>query len=140
MAELVTILCQINCFRFGTNQLYVVLIEHTVVEQIKRTVKTRLPTHSWQYRIRLFALYNFFHNTPVYRLYINCICCGRISHDRRRVGVDQHHTVSLFTQRFTRLRTGVVKLTGLPYDNRTGTDDQDAFNIATTWHAFSSDR
>jgi hypothetical protein len=53
----------------------------------------------------------------------------RIGHHRRRIGVDQHHLVSLVLQRLDRLNAGIVEFASLADDDRTRPDDQDGFYI-----------
>lgn len=101
--------------------------QHALAFQLQRTVERGLTAHRRQYRIRALFFYDFAHHFPVDRLDVGGIGHFRVGHNGCRVGVDQDDAVTLFAQRLTRLRTRVVKFTGLANNNRASTKDQDIF-------------
>jgi len=58
----------------------------------------------------------------------------RISHDRRRIGINQDDPVALFAQSLTCLRAGIIKFTGLADNYRASADNQNTFYISTFRH------
>ena len=81
---------------------------------------------------------DLFQGLDVERLDIGDIGGGRIGHDRRRVGVDQHDLVAEGAQGLARLGAGIVELTGLADDDGAGTDDQNLMDVVTSGHGCSS--
>ena len=62
----------------------------------------------------------------------------RVSHDRRRVGVDQGDAQPLFLEHAAGLGAGVVELASLANDDWAGADDQDVVDVVALWHSYSS--
>ena len=105
-----------------------------VTFQLQRTVQRGLAAHGRQHGIRALFFDNFTYHFPVNRLDVGRISHFRVGHDGRRVGVHQNNAVALFTQGFTGLRAGVVKLTRLTDNNRARAQNQDTFYVCTFWH------
>ena len=97
--------------------------------EVEGTVQCRLATHGWQNRIRTFLGDDLFNDLPGYRFDISGIGHGRVSHDRRRVGVDEDDPVPLFAQRLAGLGSGVVELTRLANHYRTCTQDENTVYV-----------
>jgi hypothetical protein len=57
-----------------------------------------------------------------------------ISHDRRRIGVDQDHPEALVPQHAAGLSTGIVELAGLPNHNGTRADHKNGSDIGPARH------
>ena len=57
-----------------------------------------------------------------------------VGHDRRRVGVGEHHPVALLAQHPAGLGAGVVELARLADDDRAGADDQDRLEVVAAGH------
>src|SRR5690606_20714124 len=100
----------------------------------KGTVQCSLTTHGRKNSIWAFFLNNRCNSLPSNWLNVSCIRHGWVGHDGRWIRVDQNNAVTFFTKGFTCLSTGVVKLTCLADDNRTSTNNQDAFNVSTFSH------
>ncbi len=103
--EAATVFSFINRIGGGTNHGHAKLGQHTLALQLQRTVQRGLTTHGRQHRIRALFFNDFTHHFPVDRLDVGRIRHFRVGHDGGRVGVHQNDAVTLFTQRFTRLRT-----------------------------------
>ena len=111
----------------GANHFHAELFQHPIVVQVQGTVQCGLATHGGQQRVRALLLDDLGHGLPGNRLDVGRIRHGRVGHDGGRVGVHQNDPEPLFPQRLTRLRTGVVKLTGLADHNRASANNEDAF-------------
>ena len=68
-------------------------------------VKCNLSAHSWQDRIRLLLLDDLFDVVRCDGLYVRRISDVRIRHDRCRVRVDEHDSITLFSEYLTGLRS-----------------------------------
>ena len=111
----------------GANHFHAELFQHPIVVQVQGTVQCGLATHGGQQRVRALLLDDLGHGLPGNRLDVGRIRHGRVGHDGGRIGVHQNDPETLFPQRLTRLRTGVVKLTGLADHNRASANNEDAF-------------
>ncbi len=60
-----------------------------------------------------------------------------VGHNGSRVRVDQDDLDPLFAQRAAGLRARIVKLGGLPDNDRAGTNDDNFFNVAPFAHSRS---
>ena len=122
----------------GPDQLHAVLFEHPGLGQLHRPVQSRLSAHGGQEGIRSLDLDDLgaglggdgLHVGPVRRL--------RVGHDRGGIAVDEDDLVALLAQGLAGLRAGVVELTGLADDDRTGTDEHDLVQVVSTRHARGS--
>ena len=103
--EALTVFCFINGIGGSTDHGDTELFQYTTAFQFQCAVQCGLATHSWQYCIRALFFDNFAHNFPVDWLDVSRIRHFRVGHNGCRVGVNQDNAVTLFTQRFTRLRT-----------------------------------
>src|SRR5579863_5121134 len=79
---------------------------------------------------------NLFHIAARERLDIGAIGKFGIGHDGGRVGVHQHHLVSLLLESLAGLRTRVVELGRLADNNRTRPDYKNFLNVISSWHLF----
>ena len=134
--ELEPVFGLVDGLRRSAYQLDLVFVENTVVPQLKRTVQGGLPPHGGQNCIRALLGNDFLHCLPSDRFNVGHISRGRIGHDGGRIAVDQDHLVTLFPQRLASLNARVIKFTGLANDDRAGTYDQNAFDVASLWHVF----
>ena len=93
--------------------------------QVHRKVQCGLATEGRQQRIWLFFGDDRLEHGHGKRLDIGGIREVRVGHDRGRVRVGQDDAVALLPKDSTGLGSGVIKLTGLPDDDRSRTDHQD---------------
>ena len=128
----------INRVGGGANHRHAELFQHSLALQLQRTVQRRLAAHGRQYRVRTLFFDDFAYHFPLNRLDVGRIGHLRVGHNRCRVGVDEDYAIALFTQRLTRLRAGVVKLTRLADNNRARAQNQDTFYICTFWHSLNT--
>ena len=105
VSKLIAILGQIDGFWSGANQLNRILVQHTVMVEIECAVQPGLPAHGWQYGVGSLAFNDALNQLPVNRLDVDGICSCRVSHDGRRIGVNQYNAITLFAQRLASLRT-----------------------------------
>ena len=111
----------------GTDQLHAVFFKDPLAIEIHREVQSRLAAHRGQNRIGLFLGDDALKHLPVEGFDVGGVGHGRIGHDGRGVGVDEHHAVALFLQRLAGLGAGIVELAGLADDDRTGPENHDGF-------------
>ena len=116
------------------DQLDVVLLEHAGVGEIDGEVERRLAADGRQQRVRTLALDDRGEHLGRQRLDVRAVGQLRVGHDRRRVAVDENDLEPFGAQRLARLAAGVVELARLADDDRTGADDENAFQIGATWH------
>ena len=103
----------------GTQHTYTVFFENALLIEFRTAVQRRLSTESQQNAIGTFLLDDFFHEIRSHRQEVNLIGDTFRSLDGSDVGVHQHGADTFFTQRFQRLRTGVIELSGLTDLERT---------------------
>ena len=134
LAEPIPVLGFVDGIPGGANHFHIVLFQHAFPRQIEGAVQCRLPTHGGQQRIGAFFLNDFGNHSPINRFNIGSIGHLGIGHDGSRIGIDQNNPITLFPERLAGLCTRIVKLTGLTDHNRTGTDNQDTFDVCSFWH------
>jgi len=117
----------INRICGSTNHRHAELFQHALTLKLQRAVERGLAAHCRQHRVRALFFDDLAHHFPVDWLDIGGVRHFRVGHDGCRVGVHQDYAVTLFAQRFTRLRAGVVEFTRLADNNRASAKDQDAF-------------
>jgi len=99
-----------------------------------RHVQPGLPTYRRQERIGPFLRDDGLQRLERDRLDVGCVGQFGIGHDRRRVRVDQHHTITFGVERLDRLRAGIIKLGGLTDHDRAGADDEYGVEVGSFWH------
>ena len=102
----------------GSDQLDVIFGERPPLGQPHRDVQRGLPAHRRQQRIRVLPLDHLLHDLERDGLDIGPIRQFRISHDRGRIAVNQDNPIPLFLQSPAGLCARVIKLAGLPDDDR----------------------
>ena len=123
LAEQLPVLSHFNRFSFRPDQLDTIPLKHASFLQVEGTVQRRLPAHGREQCVWFFTRNNLFHKVRRDRLNIGRIRQIRVSHNRGRVGIHQNNPVAFIFERFDRLHTGIVKLTGLTDNNRPCTND-----------------
>ena len=118
----------------GTDQLDAEFLQHALFSQRQGAVERRLAAHGGEHRVRLFSAQDLLHHVRRDRLDIGRVRQLRVGHDRRRVGVHQNDPVAVLLQRLAGLGARVIKLAGLPDDDRPGADDEDAVDVVTFGH------
>ena len=132
--EFLAVLGLVDRFLRCSDQLDVELVQHAFPRQIERAVQRRLSTHRRQQRTGALTFDDLRDHRPRDRLDVRHIRHFRISHDRRRIRIDEDHAVSLFLQRLAGLRAGVVELASLSDDDRPRADDQNRFDVRSLGH------
>ena len=132
--ELQAVFCLVDGFRLGTDQLHVVLIQHTVLPQIQRAVQRSLATHGGQDGIGALLGDDLLDRLPGDGLDVGHVRRIGVGHDRRWVAVDQNDLVTLFAQRLAGLHAGVVEFTGLANHDGASANDQNAFEVGALRH------
>jgi hypothetical protein len=117
-----------------TDELDVVPPEHARARERHCDVERCLPAHGGQQCIRLLLGDDPLDHVGRDRLDVGGVRELRIGHDGGGIRVHQDDPVALFPERLARLRAGIIELAGLPDHDRTGTDDQDGFDIGALGH------
>ena len=107
---------------FGADHLDAVAFEYAFLGEIDGEVERRLAAQSRQDCVGTFLGDDFFNDVGGNWLDVGAIGKSRIGHDRRRIGIDEDHPVTLFFQSLQSLCAGVVELASLTDDNRSGAD------------------
>ena len=132
--EELAIFGHVDRFARSRDELDAVFLEHALPHQIEGAVEGRLAAHGRQQRARAFLRDDLGDRAPVDRLDVDRVRARGVGHDRRGIRVDEDDSVTLLLERLARLGTRVIELARLADDDRTGTDDQDTFEIVTTRH------
>ena len=136
-AELLAVLGLADRLLIGADQLDPEALQGAVFVQRHRQVERRLPAQGRQQRLGALLLDDLGDRAGEKRLDVGRGRELRVGHDRRRVGVDQHHLVALLEQHLARLHAGVVELGGLADHDRPRADQQDLGDVITPGHQAS---
>jgi hypothetical protein len=118
----------------GANELDSVALQNAVLIQRDRGVERRLTAQSGEQRVRTLLRYDHLDELRCDGLDVGRIGELWISHDRRRVGVDQDHPEAFIPQHPARLSAGIVEFAGLANDDRARPDDEDGCDIGPARH------
>ena len=77
-----------------------------------------MSTEIGQQGIRFLFCNNLLYGFDIKRLNIGCIGHTGVGHDGCGVGIDQHDFVTQFSKGLAGLCAGIIKFTGLAYNNR----------------------
>ena len=135
--ELVTVLPGVDGRGGGADELDVVLIEHTALDQAHGGVEGGLPAQGGQEGVGPFLGDDGGQHLGGDRLDVGGVGDVGVGHDRGRVGVDQDDADSLSAQDAAGLGAGVVELAGLPDDDGARSDDEDGADIRANRHVSS---
>ena len=138
LLEQLPILRRADRLETGPDQLHAVLFEHSGFGQLHRPVQRRLSAHGGQEGIRSLELDDLGAGLGRDGFHVGSLRRLRVGHDRGGVAVDEDDLVALLAQGLAGLRAGVVELTGLADDDRTGTDEHDLVQVVSTRHARGS--
>ena len=132
------VLSPLNGIHLNAYHLHLILLQDSRPCQFRTEVEPRLSAQIRQQRIRTLLGNNLLQTLLVQRLDIGHIRRLRICHDGGRIGIHQYDLIAQLLQRLTGLGAGIVKLTGLAYDDGPGTYDQNFVNISSLWHVSTS--
>ena len=130
-----------NGINLDADYLDAVFVQDSGLRQFCAEVKAGLSPQVWQQGIRPLLFNYLSHCCEVKRLDIGNIRRSGVGHDSCRIRIHQHYFITQPAEGFTSLSTGVIKLAGLPDNDRPGTDYHYLFNIIPSWHvdfSFSS--
>jgi len=123
--ELFPVLTALDGLEGCADQLAAVPVQDTVLVQRDSGVESGLAAQGGQQRVRAFPRDDTFHEFRRDGLHIGGVGEVGVGHDRGWIRIDQDHPEPLGFEDTACLGAGVVELTGLPYDDGTGTDDED---------------
>ena len=113
-----------NRLNGSTQHTHAIFLKNSVLVEFRTAVQRRLSAECQQNAVGTFFLDDFFHEIRSYRQEINLIGDTFRCLDSSNVRVYQNRTDTFFAQRLQRLRTGIVKLSGLTNLERTRTQDK----------------
>ena len=134
LLELDAVLAALDGVHLNTDNLHVVLVQHTGGVQLGAQVQTGLATQVGQQGVRALLGNDLLQTLHVQGLNIGNISSFGVSHNGSGVGVDQHDLVTELAQSLTGLSAGVVKLTGLTNDDGARADDKNLIDISSLRH------
>ena len=137
LGKLLTVLGHSNRAFVGPDQLHVELVQHSLLMELHRKSEGGLPSHRRQDGVGPLLLDDACHPLGRERFDIGAVGESRIGHDRRRIRVHQHDTVPFFLQSTDCLGSRVIELARLSDDDRARAQDQDRFEVVTSWHEAS---
>ena len=105
LLETIAVFSFVDHVGVGPDHFNAMPLEDSIGGQIHGQIQCRLTTECWQQCVRLFCGDDLFDNPPIQRFDVGPLGGGRVSHDRRRVRIDQHNLVALFAESFTSLST-----------------------------------
>ena len=128
----------------GSDHFDVVLLQKAAAMQLHRRVERGLASERRQQdqlalgaqppQFLHFASNDLLHALHRDRLQVGAVGKHRVGHDRGRVRVDQNDPVTLFPEGLAGLRARIIKLAGLPDDDRTRADDENRMNVSAFRH------
>ena len=119
-----------------TEKLGVALLENTLLLELHSEVKTGLSAYTGNDSVRTLVAQNLCNVFERKRLHIHLICYSGVGHNGCGVGVYEYNLVALFFERKARLCTCVIELCGLTYNDRTGADYHNSFDVSSLCHIY----
>ncbi len=115
-------------------QLHAVPLKHAALRHLHRHIQAHLAAQRRQQPVRPLLVDHLGHELRSYRLDIHPVGDIRVRHDRRRVGIYQHHLEALVLEGAASLGAGVVELGRLADHDRPRTDDHNFLQIRLLRH------
>ena len=119
------ILAPLDRLGIGTDKTHTILLKNSAIDELHGGIEGGLSTEGREECIGFLALDDLLDDLRGDRLDVGPVGKFRIGHDRGRIGIHQHHFVSLLSKGLAGLDTGIVKLAPLTDDNGACTDQQD---------------
>ena len=117
----------------------IVLLEDVGVDELHGGIQCGLASEGRKQGVGLLPLDDLFDDLGGDRFDVGPARELRIGHDRGRVGVHQHHVVSLFGQRLAGLDARVVELASLSDHDGAGADEEDFLDRGVFGHGQRGD-
>ena len=140
LAEQLAVLGLVDRLGARADHLDTELFQHARALERQRGVERRLAAHRRQEhelvvgaRLAL-SLDDLRHDAGRDRLDVGRVRELGVGHDRRGIGVDQHDAIALGLERLAGLRSRIIELAGLTYDDRSRADDEDGLDIRAFGH------
>ncbi len=129
--ERLSVLGFVDRFGIRAEQLYTVLLQKSALRKLHRERQRGLSAQIRHNAVGLFNLDNALYYVQSQRLYVYLVRHMLVRHYRRGVGVDKHDFQTLLFERAASLRTRVVKLGCLSYNDRSAAYYQNLFYITS---------
>ena len=134
LLEQFAILAAVDGLEGGTNQLDVVLLQHTGLTESHGGVQGGLAAERRQQCVRTFFGDDLFENRGGDRFDVGGVGHFRIGHDGGRIRVDQNDANALFTKHAAGLGARIIEFRGLADHNRAGADDHHGLDVCALRH------
>ena len=135
LLEFLAVLGLANYVVSRTKEFDPMLLEHSGFPKLGNQIQACLPTERRKHGIGLLFLDNLRETHQVQRFDIGSVAELRISHDGRRIRIDQDHAISVLTKRLTGLRARVIEFASLADDDRAGANEQNGVKVVSARHA-----
>ena len=122
----------------GSDKAYVVLLQDSAMKKLHCGIQGGLSSKGRQQGVGLLPLDDLRDDLRGDRFDVGPVGKLRIGHDCRRIGVHQHHLVSLFCQGLAGLDPRVIELTSLTNDDRAGSDQENFMDGRVFGHGSES--
>ena len=136
--EQLSVLGTVDGIGSNAQQTHAVLRQEPFLFQLHGQVQTGLAAQCPQQAVGFFFLDDPLDHIHAQGFQIDLIGHGSVGHDGSRIGVDQNHFDSVFSEYFGSLRSCIVKFGSLTDDDRTGADQQDLTDAGISWHTYPS--
>ena len=135
--EFLAVLRAGDALRTGAQDFDLTLVQNAGLIELRHKVQPRLTAEAGNDGVRTLIADDAANVFGRERLHIDLVRDGGVGHDRGGVGVCKHNFISLFAERKTGLRAGVVELGGLSDHDRAGADDENLVDIGAFRHGLT---
>ena len=137
LLEQLAVLGPLDAVERRAEDLHLALLQDALAGQLHGEVEARLAAEARHDGVRTLVADDLGHVFERQRLHVHLVGDVRVGHDRGRVGVHQHHFVTLLLERKARLRARIVEFGGLTDYDRARADDHHFPYVGSLRH-FSS--
>ena len=134
LVEQLAVLSALDGGKVAADHFDAVLVKDARLREGDGGIQAGLAAERREKRVRAFLLDDFLDELGRDWLDVGAIGEARVSHDGRRVGVDEDDAVAVGFEDLAGLGTRVVELACLADDDRTRSDDQDGLDVGTLRH------
>ena len=124
----------VDTFLVHSQKFHAVFLEYALLIQGHADIQARLSAETGQNAVRTFLLDDLRHRLFRDRLQVNPVRNPVVCHDGGRITVHQDGLDPFFGDGLAGLGAGVVELSSLADDDRTGSDDHYLLQSEISWH------
>ncbi len=135
--ELDPVFTALNGVHLNTDDLDIVFIKNAFFGKLCCKIEAGLSAEIGKKGIGTFFCDDLLQTFYIQGLDIRNVGSFGIGHDGCGIGIDKNDFISELAKSFACLGAGIVELTSLSDDDRTGADDQHFVDICSFWHRWS---